>query len=137
MARRMLLLLMAVALVAGCNGCATTSAPAPPLGGVTAADATVAVNARSAIDSAEALHVAACQWAVTEHVAGRLADDRYATLRTACDAVAAAEELANAQLAVYLATGSLDAQKALGDALVAVTREWAALDAARKQPEVH
>lgn len=115
-------------LVLACASAPPAATATPP--GVP--DARVAVNARSAIDSVESLRVAVCVLAVSEHQAGHLADAKYEKVKLGCNVVAQAEDAANAQLAVYIATGSLDAQKALTDALIAVTTSWAQLDAERK-----
>jgi hypothetical protein len=129
--KRLAIIIAALLTAAACATTPTTTVPAAP----GRADATVAVNARSAIDSVETLHVAACTWAIEQHNAKKISDDKFEQISIACDAVASAEETANAQLGVYLATGSLNAKQALSDALVAVATAWSKLDAAKK--EVH
>jgi hypothetical protein len=110
--------------LAACS--ASTGAPSPS----TAPNATFAVAARAAIDAVELLRVQAQTKWFTAKLNNEMTQARYNQLSAVADTVEAAEQVANAELAVYLATGEIGgAREALQTALTVLAMKKLELSA--------
>lgn len=101
---------VACLMIAGCVSTPTATSDGKP-------DAVFAVQARAIIDATETVRVNTLRWAGAKVARGQLTAQQGELFVAAGEEVETAENIANAQLAIYLSTGSLDATKALADAL--------------------